>query len=475
MDFEKRARRQSYRVIVSEILMVVTVAVTVLILAFVVSGYWLNSNFEVERQGLLQISSMPTGADVKIDGEGAWLQRTNTSKVLPSGEHTVTLSKDEYDSWSKTVNIKEGLLYRIGYPRLFLKEREKKPVYNSATATLATVSPDRNSMLLANNTTSWTLLSLDNENLSPTRIDVSGVFSTDSSSTNLFKGQILTANWSRDDEHILISSKKDSKVEWVILNVKNVSSSINLTRDFAANFENIKIIDNSANTLLAVVAGNLHKIDVSSRQISATLAKDVYDFDFHDGLVVFSAKSEDAKKDTEDEKAEDGKKPYYIGLLKLGDDKITELKTTDLAAKLLISRFYDEKYITTIKNDLITMYSKEKFEEVLSNTLSFTPQKIRASYGGDFIVASDGNRIATIDMEAMEVIEWSVPAADFGWLDNSMIYAVYDGELSVYDFDGLNHRALSNNVSSHFPVTITNDKWMYYFSDGNLIREVIAK
>ena len=121
MDFDKIKRRQSLKVIISEAIMVLAVIITVIVLAFVVSGYWLNSDFKIERQGLLQISSFPTGADVEIDGSVSWLQKTNTSKVLSSGEHTVALSKENYDSWSKTINISEGLLYRINYPRLFLK------------------------------------------------------------------------------------------------------------------------------------------------------------------------------------------------------------------------------------------------------------------------------------------------------------------------------------------------------------------
>ena len=77
-------------------------------------------------------------------------------------------------------------------------------------------------------------------------------------------------------------------------------------------------------------------------------------------------------------------------------------------------------------------------------------------------------------MEAMATREWNVSGQTFGWLDDNMIYSVADGELSVYDFDGQNHRTLSKNVSSHFPVTITNDKWLYYFSDGSIVREVVS-
>ena len=44
----------------------------------------------------------------------------------------------------------------------------------------------------------------------------------------------------------------------------------------------------------------------------------------------------------------------------------------------------------------------------------------------------------------------------------------------TYDFDGLNRRSLSNGVSSRFPVFLTRDRWLYYFSDDTLMREQIV-
>ena len=58
LDLEKAKRRQSLKVIISEAIMVLAVIATVTILAFLVSGYWINSDLKLERQGLLQISSV---------------------------------------------------------------------------------------------------------------------------------------------------------------------------------------------------------------------------------------------------------------------------------------------------------------------------------------------------------------------------------------------------------------------------------
>ena len=70
-------------------------------------------------------------------------------------------------------------------------------------------------------------------------------------------------------------------------------------------------------------------------------------------------------------------------------------------------------------------------------------------------------------MESLKVSEWQVEGESFGWLDNNMIYSVKDGELFVYDFDGLNRRTLAKNVSRSYPVMITDDRWLIILATMN--------
>lgn len=466
MDAEKRARRQSRRIIISEALMVLTVIVTVMILAFVVSGYWVGSDFKIERQGLLQIYSIPTGADIDVDGNPtSWLQRTNTSKTLAAGEHTIKLTKEGYDSWSRTINITEGLLYRLHYPRLFLLERTEEVAYETS-ANSAFISPDRNWALLLNNTTSWELINLDTEETKPTKLDLSEVLPYTSRANDakvgLFTGTIINAKWAADNDHILLKiTGSDNEINWIILSTKNPANSINLTKEFNADFEEIKILDQSANNLVVTLAGNLHRIDVSSKQISAVLLKDVYSFDFYEQNVVFTAKDSETGK-------------YYVALTKLGSEDITKVKEDlDAPVRVVTTKFYDDEYIGLINENSITLYTKKDFVEKSTFAISFSPENIKVGAAGEAIVMSTGGHIATLDMEAQQLFEWNTETDTFGWLDSSMIYAVKGGALNVYDFNGLNHRELSKNVSSHFPVTITSDKYLYYFRDGSLIREYL--
>lgn len=468
MDPERIKRRQSAKVIVSEAIMVIAVVLTVTILALLVSGYWLNSDFKVERQGLLQISSIPTGADISIDGvESSWLQRTNTSKVLTSGDHTITLTKDGYDSWSKTVNISEGLVYRIHYPRLFLNDRTPENVLDTNGAILATTSPDHNFLLLINNTTEWNLVNLDSEDIKPAKLDISKLFSTVSLATDankgLFTGEILDIKWDYDGNHALFKIKSSDNLEWVLLDIKDINKSINLTKQFGSNFSEIQILDNSSNNLLAIQNGNLHKIDVPGKSISAVLVENITNFDhYNNNEIIFSAAQ--PYSDTY---------PYYIGLFKLGDSKTTTLKETKDPAQVTLSKFYEDKYITILENKLVSLYKKDDFVKIADFELSFTPVKMKVGHSGEFITMYSESQIATLDMESTSVREWQPDNANLGWIDNDMIYTISDNQLIVYDYDGLNRRIIANNVSNHFPAAITNNKWLYYFSNDSLVREII--
>ena len=466
MDPERAKRRQSAKIIISETIMVLAVVITVTMLAFIVSGYWLNSDFKVERNGLLQISSVPTGADIYIDGDSSWLQRTNTSKVLSSGEHSVKLTKDGYDSWQKTINISEGLLYRIHYPRLFLQNRTPESLLDITGTTLATTSPDHNSLILINNTTEWAFINLDSDEIKPEPIDISQIFSSVSLApdvtTGLFTGTIQDIKWDYDGTHALFKTNNTDTTEWVLLDVKNPAKSINLTKEFGANFNEIQILDNSSNNLLAIRNGNLHKIDVSGKSISAVLAENVTNFDHYNNEVVFSTTTTSETP------------VNYIGFLKLGDDKITTLEETNSPVLVTLSRFYDDKYITVLSDRLVSLYKKENFTKIKDFELTFQPTSIKVGHNGEFITMSLDNQIATLDMEAMSVTEWQPSGTRFGWIDNDMVYAVADNSLIVYDFDGYNQRTIASSVSEHFPAAITNNKWLYYFSDNTLIREKIT-
>ena len=344
MDPDRLKRRQSLRIIISETIMVLSVVLMVVILAFLVSGYWINSDFKVERQGLLQVSSTPSGADVYIDGDSSWLQRTNTSKVLSAGEHTVTLTKDGYDSWTRNINISEGLLYRLHYPRLFLQGTTAEEILNVDNVTYRSFSPDGSRLLLINGTTAWQLIELNDQVVKTTSLAVSGLFPSNLDQTSSqIMANIISLDWDQDGSHVLISVQVGDATEWILVDTRDIDKSINLTETFKSELSQVQILDHSANNLLALIDKSLYKIDVSGRSLSSIMANDVFYYDHYEANdVILSAASTESGKTSE----------YYVATLRLSDNKIEKLINTDAPAQAAISKFYDDKLPNFCKVEL---------------------------------------------------------------------------------------------------------------------------
>ncbi len=140
-EHQKLRKKRAIRVAITELLMFFSVIILVVILTLIVLGYNFNINkigteeTVIERSGLLQVTSIPTGATVSLDGDEIF-SRTNLSRTLSAGKHKIVLSRDGYDSWEKEITVTEGLLYRLGYPQLFLKKRTREAISTIPVAEL---------------------------------------------------------------------------------------------------------------------------------------------------------------------------------------------------------------------------------------------------------------------------------------------------------------------------------------------------
>lgn len=449
MDLEDKKRRQTLKVILVEMFMTVAVVVTVVILVLVASGYWINSDFKIQRSGLLKIDSEPTGATVMIDGEE--YPKTNFSKVISSEEHNVVLTKEGYDSWSKAIKVTEGLLYQLRYPRLFLQERVKEHVLDFENISFASVTPDRRMMFVIEKDSTWELVNLSDEKMSKKTIEPLIV-------TKEKPFIVSKVEWSRNGRKMLLQGTLNNKNSWIYVDLDDNKNNFNITDKYAVDFEKVSFLNNS-NELLAYSNKDVFKIDLTNKTLSEPLIKNTSDYFafLNDGIVFVAEK--------------DGKN--MINILR-GRENIN-LINLDEPARIAVTPFYNDKYLIVFTAKEITIYKGERLEPVFREFADINLDNLRIMDGEGYVVARDGNKINAIDMEAMQLSVWDAEVDRFGWLDNFLIYAVSDGALKVYDFDGQNGRELSKNVSSDFPVTITDNKWLYYFSENALMREWLIR
>lgn len=518
MDYEEKKKKQLIRVLVAEAGMVISVVAIVVVATLAAMGFFISSEGGLEQSGLMQIHSLPTGATVELDGS-VLFSRTNLSKTMSADEHFLKLSREGYDTWEKTVRMYSGVLIRLHYPRLFLQNRmaevvmalSEKTKESEAGLEFYQPSQSRNYIIYAEKKAStWKLLEVKGDEVKTTLLDLSGVFpgmveeksetkakvGSNAQSTTPkyhFEGEIRSLTWSNDENRVLVEAYYDGKTEWVLVNLRDVASSLNLTRTFGMNFDRIEMIDNSANQLFALENHQLRRINVSEKTMSRVLLGNVQDFDSNGTNVIYLT--------TELSARETGEKYRAVGVYR-NDEKdgtiLTKLKPGE-KVKVALARYFDDDYMCYVVGNKPTILygSLPSYDEkgadlsglkVLAedNVFSEVPESLEVSRGNEYIVARSGAKYMVVDLDMGDLYEYEAPTAELNWLDNSMMSAVREGEILVWDFDGTNRRNLAESVRKDStqlkvmtrPVMIaSNNRWLYYLSEDKngiqLVREKI--
>ena len=484
MNREQRKRRQKILTIIAETGMVFAVIAIVVVMTLVAMGYKFGAEGEIEQSGLMQLHTMPTGATVEIDGKTLFA-RSNLSESLSPGDHYIKITKEGYNSWEKTVTMAPGSLMRLYSPRLFLLERETEKVAGLGDLMFYSASENRNYILYAkSDSVKWTLMNVKNDNVEMTEIDVAKVF--DFIKDNKFTGKIEHMKWDSDEDKVLIKASHDGSTEWALVDLKDVTESVNLTKEFGLDFSKIEIANSSAGQLMTLENGKLRKVDVDNKSISRVLVERVESFTNHGTDVVYATSRDD-----------NGKR--NIGIYKDGAKNSVVVRVVDTDDKVLVgsSAYYDDEYLIYTVGDRLSVYSGEypvytaemkksgsnkvlldsddsTLKMVLEYTFGFVPESLTVSRGGEYVLVKQGREIVSADLDTNKIAGYESKSDKIKWIDDSMLYDVLDGKVVVWDFDGTNEREIVNGGVSDRAVMISGDnKYLYYVSDENLMREVI--
>lgn len=518
MDYEEKRRKQTLRIIVAEIGMLVSIAIIVVVAVLAAMGFFISSDGQIAQSGLVQLHSLPTGASVELDGSTLFA-RTNLSRTLSEGSHYLKIYRDGYDTWEKQINVAPGALLRLYYPRLFLQDRTPEEVLalNKADPelNLEFYSPSRNReyiLYALDNSSDWHLLDVRGDKVKDTTLDLSGILpgmvelaedlkmSQNNGPTEnqkfTFEGKIKYLEWSASAEKVLVEVEYAGQDSWVVVNLRDIAKSLNLTETFGLNFERVEIIDNSANRLYVLENQHLRLIDISNKSLSKVLLNNIIDFDNSGSSVVYLNSTKD----------KDGATMREIGSYREGEEGGVKILNVDSSESVFValSRFYDEDYICyTIGQKLTVLYGslpnyKEKTDEdqdeeslsdlkelLADSELPYMSKSLETSPDGEYLVARDGANFMVTDLATAEISNYEAVSANLRWFDASMMYGLRDGAIIVWDFDGQNQRDLSESRTEaddlslvDQPVFVTaNNRWMYYLAKDKknlqLVRERI--
>lgn len=503
MDYEEKKKRQLVRVIIAEVGMVISVIAIVVVATMAAMGFFISDRGTIEQSGLIQIRSLPTGATVELDG-ATLFARTNLQRSVAPGEHYLKLSREGYDTWEKTIKMLPGVLIRLYYPRLFLLERTPEKVLtlgsqgtSAETETQLSnqlefyiVSKNRNYILYAlNDAAEWRLLDLRGDEVKETILDLSGVLpgmvvqsekesqqqNGQKAPTYRFEGAIEKIVWSENNEKVLVRVKTAEETNWVLVNLRDVEKSLNLTKSFGMKFDQVAMIDASANQLYVLENQQLRKINTADGSMSKVLLDQIAAFANYESNLVYLSPVRESR-------AKDGTMVQEVGVYRDGEAGSTVITTVvgETPVKVALGRYYNEDYICYTEGaELNILYGnlpsyrpeganlEELKELVTKRKLMTTPETLEISPNSDYVVAKNGAEFMVTDFETDSVSEYEAGTTELKWLDDDMMYMVKDGEIVVWDFDHRNLRNLGEENVVNWAVTITeNGRYMYYLVEN---------
>lgn len=502
MDFEERERQKRQhmiKVVIAEAGMVFAVVAIVAVATLVAMGFFVSSDGNIEQSGLAQIHSIPTGASVELDGTTLF-SRTNLSRTMSAGEHSLKMTRTGYDSWENTIKMRSGVLLRLYYPRLFLQNRvAEEALVLPEDLEFYSPSGDRTSIVYAEKSNpEWQLVNIEGDETKVTKLDLSTVLP--GVKEKVFAGKIEKLSWSKNSDYLLTKVSYEGKVEWILLNLKDVKRSLNLTQTFGLEFAQVEMIDSSANRLFVLENHHVRRVNTTDGTISQVLLSDIESFASEGSNLIY------VQKVTKDEKTTKTVGTYRDG--EKGGVTVAEVEP-EASVKVALAKYYDEDYLAYFVDDKLTVYygavpnyhENEKADDnvelanlkvlLLDESFAVVPGSFATSPEGDYLLATSDKHYMVVNLDAGDIFEYDVETTKVQWLDASMMATVVDGTLKVWDYDFTNRRELVTNKKRedlaevttyseaellNYPAVITsNNKWLYYLVKSSENKNILMR
>lgn len=459
MDFldPQKERAHRIRLFFGYGLIAIAIGMTTLILLYQASGYGLNRSGQVIQNGLVFISSHPSGAKITFGGKDS-SARTDTKQQLEAGQYKTVLERDGYHSWQRIVTVEGGSVQHFDYPFLVPNTLNTSPIKSyGAPPTLATESPDRH----------WLLVSTHGAPLTFEVYDLSNPKNVTANATNITLPESVVddakapdqtwsvVEWSNDNRHVLVNhgwtANGQPASEYILLDRQDVAASINLTKSLT--------LDSAISVQLVNKKYDKYYLYNQASHVltSTTLSHPELVTPVLEGVLAFKSYGDDTILYTTDKDAPDGK---VITMLKDGNDryKIRE-QSTGGPYLVEIAQYGGDWYIVCGSSADNKVYVYQNPQQVLRASAAAllvpvqilkvtAPNYVAFSSNTEHIMVENGRSFADYDAETDKgytfTARYPLDQADghASWMDSSHLAYVSQGKLVMFDYDNINDETL---------------------------------
>lgn len=449
--------------------MTLTVVATVFVLVLYILGYRFNRVAgTIEQGGLVQLDSIPNGATPTVDS--APLGTLTATKVnLTSGKHTVTMTKKDYNTWQKAIDVKGGTVLWLNYARLIPKELPVSNVANLPSITSTIPSPNRRWIAMTTEAPTPTITLADISNDTPTLTTLTLPETSFTVPEDKTGESFRLSSWDTSSRYLLVQHHYSDKIEWIVVDTQDSENSKNLTTLFDVTVTNAKFSQSSSRIVYALMNGDIRKIDIEAATISAPLVRGVAEFSLYDRSTLTYVTTLDATT-----------KHRSVGYYQDGAAQPRSIRTYSddgsLPLHISVGKYYNQTYVGIAYGSTIDILSgslpssdsndASSLTAVAAMTVPAGVDYLSSRTDGRFFVAQHGTSYSTYDLELQKLTTTALEGtgtltSELGWLDGYTVWSSLGGKVRLSEFDGANQHDIMPIVAGQSPTITPNNRYLY--------------
>lgn len=451
-------------------IMSLAVLTLVSVLVFFMLGYQFNrTDGSIEQGGLVQFNTQPSGAEVVIDGKSLGT-RTASRKTMTTGQHFISMQREGYKAWQKSIDVVPGSVLWLTYARLVPNELNPEHVANFKTVSSTAASSDRQSMAIKQDAATPEIHLAD---LSRDDVEVEKITLPANSYTPPATGGSQTFvldTWNSSNRYLLVKHTYDkTNVEWIVVDTQDVSQTKNVTTLLGVQASQIEFSNDDARILYALVDNNVRKIDLGAVTLSGPLVSNVAEFSLYDRATIVYVTRVDEKTGTRTVGYHDEGAAKSRTIRSYGDKGQAPLH-------IAIGKYFSDHYVAISYDEAVEIMKgtlprsdatdPAALKSVASMTIPGGVRHLSIVNNGRFVVAQTANAYTIHDLELHKTTTTqlkgaSTTAKKLTWLDGYTVWSDRGSVLRTYEFDGANQHDIMP-VSKGFSATYSpTSKYLY--------------
>ena len=456
------------RIAVCTVMTLSVVTIVAFVTLFILGYRFDSSKGQLEQYALLQFNSTPSGATITLNGE-ALETKTPSKSAVKSGTYEITISKKNYKTWTKTVNIKAGTLEWLNYALLVpeILTVESVAQYDSLYSSLA--SPNGHSILIQKQSSvpTFNLVDISSDVVKTSEITIAPDAYSDATVVGVVHSFMID-KWDGSGRYLLIKHTYGDKFEWLVMDTQGDKITKNITKIFDLAIISIDFSGTSGNIFYALDTNEVRKLDLSAGTMSRPLASGVVSFDVYNSDIFTFIGVLNA--DTHQQN---------VGFYRDGDESAYILKTITNTDNSIINiaaaRYFNEDYVAiSVGSNLELLkgsYPNSSTGDISSLKLlttenaDFNIDNLSFSPSGQYVLMQSGANFVSYDLEyqtlAVSAVEGDGSTPYFKWLNSSHLLTDRDGNLSIREFDGANSHVINKVVPGQAMVLSDNGRYIY--------------